>query len=179
MVATQAPRTAVLRKLEHFAKKLCSKNILENVFMFTFYLITEPLPITQLKATSMSSSTIMLTWADSEGSFQDSYQLRHQVSDGATAWTGEQIVDGYETTVSELFPGSQYTFGMKAVSKDQTSVEQTTRAVVCKSYYSSCYDYIIIIGHKTSIVLLKITNFIVAFFQYACNIFEKYGKKIW
>ena len=135
MVATQGLRTAVLRKLEYLAKKLCSMNILENVFMFTFtfYLITEPLPITQLKATSKSSSTMMLTWADSEGSFQDSYQLRHQVSGGATAWTGGQTVAGYETTVSELFPGSQYTFGMKAVSKNQTSVEQTTRAVLCKS----------------------------------------------
>jgi len=97
------------------------------------YVATEPLPVTQLKAASTGSSTIMLTWADSEGSFQDSYQLRHQVSGGATAWTGEQTVAGYETTVSDLFPGSQYTFGVKAVSKGQTSTEQTTTVVVCKS----------------------------------------------
>ena len=101
------------------------------------YFVTAPLPVTTLKATVTGTSTVSLSWADANGSYQDSYHLRHHVSNGAIDWTDDQITYGYVQMVNGLFPGAQYTFAVKTVSKNQTSSEEKTTAVMCKLPYCS------------------------------------------
>ena len=108
-----------------------------NIFL---YFEIAPLPVTKLNAASTGSSIVQLSWADADGSYQDSYHWRYRVSNKATDWTNTEITVGYEISVNRLFPGTQYTFGMKAVSKDQKSTEETTTTVVCRSPDFSGFD---------------------------------------
>ena len=93
-----------------------------------------------LNATSTGSSIVQLSWADADGSYQDSYHWRYRISNGATEWTNTETIVGYEVVVIGLFPGTQYTFGMKAVSKNQTSAEELTTTVVCRSLCFRGFD---------------------------------------
>ena len=101
------------------------------------YFVTAPLPVTTLNATATGTSIVNLSWAAANGSYQDSYHLRHRVSNGAINWTDDQRTYGYVQMVNGLFPGAQYTFTVKAVSKNQTSSEGITTAVMCKLPYCS------------------------------------------
>ena len=93
--------------------------------------------MTTLKATATGNSTVNLSWANANGSYQDSYHLRHRVSNGAIDWTDVQTIPRYVEMINGLFPGAQYTFAVKTVSKNQTSSEEITTAVMCKLSYCS------------------------------------------
>ncbi|KAI0229774.1 hypothetical protein LSAT2_019802 [Lamellibrachia satsuma] len=89
-----------------------------------------PLPVTTLKADTVDTTSVKLTWEEDSGSYQDSYRLRYHGKHQATVWTAWQPLDDKMKTVNGLFPGDKYTFEVKAVSKNQSSNAETATATV-------------------------------------------------
>ena len=88
--------------------------------------------MTGLTASATDSSSVTVNWTPGTNSVQDSYQLRYKGTSQAATWTNAVSVNELQKAVTELFPGDQYTFDVKAVSNSQTSAAETTTAVLCK-----------------------------------------------
>ena len=68
--------------------------------------------------------------------------------------------------MSGLFPGDKYTFEVKAVSKQQTSSEETATAVLCKLQHRFCH----IICSFLDIKIVNIIKVNVKNISQKCNI---------
>ena len=88
--------------------------------------------MTALEAVAKDDSNVDVSWSPDTASTQDEYQLRYHDDTKKTAWSEVVSLTDKKKTVTDLFPGHQYTFEVTAVSHSQTSAVKTKTAVLCK-----------------------------------------------
>ena len=93
---------------------------------------SDPLPLTKVKVTEIAGTSATVRWTSNKKSIQDSYQLRYKGLNQATEWTIPESVTGQKKTITDLFPGDQYTFEVKAVGNEKTSLARTAKGFLGK-----------------------------------------------
>ena len=119
-------------------------SIVDAVVIQYWTVQTEPLAVTDLEAVAKDHSSVDVSWSTNAAGTQDKYQLRYHDDTQKTAWSEVVSLTDKKQTVTDLFPGHQYTFEVTAVSHSQTSAVKTKTAVLCKSTqtWNTLYLYV-------------------------------------